>query len=45
MEGILILLAIVVGFVLLDVLAVRSGVDSRSESNDPHSPAGGLFAS
>ena len=45
MEGVLVLGFIVVAaLVLLDVLALRFGVDSRMESVDPRSPAGGIQA-
>jgi hypothetical protein len=42
MEGLLVLGVVVGAFGLLDFLALRFGVDSRSESTDPRSPAGGL---
>ena len=42
MEGLLVL-GVVAGFLgLLDVLAIRFGVDSRDDSNDPRAPARGL---
>ena len=38
----LIILAIFIGLVMLDVLALSHGVDSRPESADPRSPVRGI---
>ena len=42
MSGLLFITILVAAIVLLDVLAVRYGVDSRSESQDPRSPVRGI---
>ena len=42
MSGLIIILAVVVALVVLDVLALRYGVDSREGSTDPRSPARGI---
>ncbi|HEV8490352.1 MAG TPA: hypothetical protein VGQ58_11255 [Candidatus Limnocylindrales bacterium] len=42
MEGLLVFGVVVVALGLLDVLALRFGVDSRLESDDPRSPARGI---
>jgi uncharacterized membrane protein YuzA (DUF378 family) len=42
MDGVLLLFAIVAAFFAFDVIAALFGVDSRYESADPASPAGGL---
>ena len=44
MEGLFILGSIIGVLGLFDVLAMRFGVDSRLESVDPRSPAGGIQA-
>jgi len=44
MEVLLVLGSIIGVLGLLDVLALRFGVDSRLESVDPRSPAGGIQA-
>jgi hypothetical protein len=42
MSGLIIILAIVGTLVILDLLALRYGADSRWESSDPRSPARGI---
>ena len=42
MEGLLVLGVVVGALGLLDILAVRFGVDSREGSSDPRSPARGI---
>jgi hypothetical protein len=42
MSGLIILLAIVLTVVIIDLLAMRYGVDSRYESRDPRSPVRGI---
>jgi hypothetical protein len=42
MSGLIILLAITFAVVIIDVLALRYGVDSRYESRDPRSPVRGI---
>ncbi|HET9851390.1 MAG TPA: hypothetical protein VFP56_02660 [Candidatus Limnocylindrales bacterium] len=42
MSGLLFVAVIIAAIVLLDVLALRYGVDSRSESQDPRSPVRGI---
>ena len=42
MSGLLFITALFAALVLLDVLALRYGVDSRSESQDPRSPVRGI---
>ena len=42
MEAVLFIIGLVSIFVALDVMALRVGVDSRYESNDPHAPTAGL---
>ena len=45
MSGLIILLLVTVGpLLLLDLLAQRYGVDSRSESRDPRAPVRGITA-
>jgi len=43
MDVLLFLIAIVAAFALLDMTAIRTGVDSRDGSMDPSSPIGGIF--
>jgi hypothetical protein len=43
-EGLLVLGSIIGALGLLDLLAMRFGVDSRLESVDPRSPVGGIQA-
>jgi len=42
MSGLIIILTVVVALVVLDVLALRYGVDSREESTDPRSQVRGI---
>ena len=42
MDGVLLLIAIILGISVLDLLADRFGVDSRYESSDSRSQALGL---
>lgn len=42
MSGLIIILAMVLALVIIDVLALRYGVDSRDESRDPRSPVRGI---
>ena len=42
MSGLLFITVVIAAIVLLDVLALRYGVDSRSESQDPRSPVRGI---
>ena len=42
MSGLLFIAVMVAAVVLLDFLALRFGVDSRSESQDPRSPVRGI---
>jgi hypothetical protein len=42
MSGLLFMAVVIAALVILDVLALRYGVDSRSESQDPRSPVRGI---
>jgi len=42
MSGLLFIAIVVTAIVLLDVIALRFGVDSRQESRDPRSPVRGI---
>jgi hypothetical protein len=42
MSGLLFIGVVIVAIVIFDVLALRFGVDSRSESRDPRSPVRGI---
>lgn len=42
MSGLLFIVIVVAAIVVIDVLAQRFGVDSRSESRDPRSPVRGI---
>jgi len=42
MGGLLFIAIVVTAIVLLDVIALRFGVDSRQESRDPRSPVRGI---
>jgi hypothetical protein len=42
MSGLIVILGIVVALVVFDYLAVRIGVDSRAEFNDPRAPLRGI---
>jgi len=42
MSGLLFIAIVVTAIVLLDVIALRYGVDSRQESRDPRSPVRGI---
>jgi hypothetical protein len=42
MSGLLVIAIIIVAIVILDFLALRYGVDSRTESRDPRSPVRGI---
>ncbi len=42
MSGLMFIGLILIGIVILDVLAQRYGVDSRSESHDSRSPVRGI---
>lgn len=42
MSGLLFIVLIVAAIVVIDWLALRYGVDSRSESRDPRSPVRGI---
>ena len=42
MSGLIIITAVVLAIVIFDVLAMRYGVDSRDESQDPRSPVRGI---
>lgn len=44
MEAFLVVLAVLASIIGFNVLALRFGVDSRYESNDPHAPAADLTA-
>jgi hypothetical protein len=42
MSGLLFIVVMVAAIVVIDILAQRYGVDSRSESRDPRSPVRGI---
>jgi hypothetical protein len=42
MSGLLFIAVVIAAIVIVDVLALRFGVDSRSESQDPRSPVRGI---
>jgi hypothetical protein len=42
MGGLMFISLIMIAIVILDVLALRYGVDSRDESRDPRSPVRGI---
>ena len=42
MSALIVILAVVIGLVVLDIISEAYGVDSRRESRDPRSPAGGI---
>ena len=42
MGGLMFIGLVLIGIVILDVLALRYGVDSRDESRDPRSPVRGI---
>ncbi len=44
MSGLIILLVALAALVIFDLLAVRYGVDSRPESDDPRAPVRGISA-
>ena len=42
MSALIVILVVVVGLVVFDIMSEAYGVDSRRESRDPRSPAGGI---
>ena len=42
MSGLIFILAILTALVVFDYLAIRIGVDSRAEFNDPRAPLRGI---
>jgi hypothetical protein len=42
MSGLLFITVVVAAIVLIDVIALRFGVDSRDQSRDPRSPVRGI---